>query len=89
MVLIVEVFIGEMWYNILMDGVFVGNLVLLVGIDNLIVKLVMVVVLKFDDDEDVYIFKFIMYFIEFVLKVVVELINFLEFFKMFDGLWKI
>jgi U5 small nuclear ribonucleoprotein component len=86
---IAEVFIGETRYNIPTDGVPAGNLVLLAGIDNSIVKSATVVAPKFDDDEDAYIFKPITHFTESVLKVAVEPINPSELPKMLDGLRKI
>ncbi|TDZ20517.1 Pre-mRNA-splicing factor cwf10 [Colletotrichum orbiculare MAFF 240422] len=84
-----NVFIGESRYNITTDGVPAGNLVLLEGVDNSIVKTATLVPLKLEDDEDVYIFKPITHFTESVLKVAVEPINPSELPKMLDGLRKI
>jgi U5 small nuclear ribonucleoprotein component len=84
-----EVFIAETRYNIPTDGVPAGNLVLLGGIDNSIVKTATVVPSKLEDDEDVFIFKPITHFTESVLKVAVEPINPSELPKMLDGLRKI
>lgn len=84
-----EVFIGETRYNIPTDGVPAGNLVLLSGVDNSIVKSATIVPPKLEDDEDVFIFKPITHFTESVLKVAVEPINPSELPKMLDGLRKI
>lgn len=84
-----EVLIGETRYNIPTDGVPAGNLVLLSGVDNSIVKSATIVPPKLEDDEDVYIFRPITHFTESVLKVAVEPINPSELPKMLDGLRKI
>lgn len=86
---IAEVFIGETRYNIPTDGVPAGNLVLLSGIDNSIVKSATLVPPKLDDNEDAYIFRPVTHFTESVLKVAVEPINPSELPKMLDGLRKI
>ena len=86
---IAEVFIGETRYNIPTDGVPAGNLVLLSGIDNSIVKSATVVPPKLPDNEDAYIFRPITHFTESVLKVAVEPINPSELPKMLDGLRKV
>jgi U5 small nuclear ribonucleoprotein component len=84
-----EVFIAETRYNIPTDGVPAGNLVLLSGVDNSIVKSATILAPKLDNDEDAYIFKPITHFTESVLKVAVEPINPSELPKMLDGLRKI
>ncbi|ETI25957.1 hypothetical protein G647_02734 [Cladophialophora carrionii CBS 160.54] len=76
-------------YNIPVSGVPAGNLVLLSGIDNSIVKTATVVAEKFADDEDAYIFKPIRHFTESVFKVAVEPVNPSELPKMLEGLRKI
>ncbi|KAF5658964.1 elongation factor 2 [Fusarium heterosporum] len=84
-----EVFIGETRYNIPTDGVPAGNLVLLSGVDNSIVKSATILPPKLEDDEDAYIFKPITHFTESVLKVAAEPINPSELPKMLDGLRRI
>ncbi|KAI1821016.1 P-loop containing nucleoside triphosphate hydrolase protein [Xylaria intraflava] len=84
-----NVYIAETRYNVETDGVPAGNLALLSGIDNSIVKTATVVPPKFEDDEDAYIFKPVSHFTESVLKVAVEPINPSELPKMLDGLRKI
>ncbi|KAM3431212.1 hypothetical protein NHJ13734_007391 [Beauveria thailandica] len=84
-----QVFIGETRYNIPTDGVPAGNLVLLGGVDNSIVKTATIVPPTLEDDEDAYIFKPISHFTESVLKVAVEPINPSELPKMLDGLRKV
>ncbi|KFA48897.1 hypothetical protein S40293_02574 [Stachybotrys chartarum IBT 40293] len=84
-----EVFIAETRYNIQTDGVPAGNLVLLSGVDNSIVKSATIVPTRLDNDEDVYIFRPVTHFTESVLKVAVEPINPSELPKMLDGLRKI
>lgn len=86
---VAEVFIAETRYNIPTDGVPAGNLVLLSGVDNSIVKSATIVAPKFDGDEDAFIFQPITHFTESVLKVAVEPINPSELPKMLDGLRKI
>ncbi|UZP46173.1 hypothetical protein NXS19_013985 [Fusarium pseudograminearum] len=86
---IAEVFIGETRYNIPTDGVPAGNLVLLSGVDNSIVKSATILPPKLEDDEDAYIFKPITHFTESVLKVAAEPINPSELPKMLDGLRRI
>ncbi|OCT49199.1 nuclear ribonucleoprotein [Cladophialophora carrionii] len=76
-------------YNIPVSGVPAGNLVLLSGIDNSIVKTATVVAEKFADNEDAYIFKPIRHFTESVFKVAVEPVNPSELPKMLEGLRKI
>ena len=80
-------FIGCSRYNIPTSGVPAGNLVLLSGIDNSIVKTATVVPPNFS--EDLYIFKPIAHFTESVLKVAIEPIAPSELPKMLDGLRKI
>ncbi|KAK9434700.1 Ribosomal protein S5 domain 2-type fold, subgroup [Metarhizium brunneum] len=84
-----QVFIGETRYNIPTDGVPAGNLLLISGVDNSIVKSATIVAPKFEDDEDAYIFKPVTHFTESVLKVAVEPINPSELPKMLDGLRKV
>ena len=84
-----EVMIGETRYNIPTDGVPAGNLVLLGGVDNSIVKTATIVAPQFPEDEDAYIFRPINHFTESVLKIAVEPINPSELPKMLDGLRKI
>ncbi|KAM6537800.1 hypothetical protein FALCPG4_003704 [Fusarium falciforme] len=84
-----EVFIGETRYNIPTDGVPAGNLVLLSGVDNSIVKSATILPPKLEDDEDAYIFRPITHFTESVLKVAAEPINPSELPKMLDGLRRI
>lgn len=86
---IAEVFIPETRYNIPTDGVPAGNLVLLSGIDNSIVKSATVMPPKLQDDEDAFIFRPVVHFTESVLKIAVEPINPSELPKMLDGLRKI
>lgn len=86
---VAEVFIGETRYNIPTDGVPAGNLVLLSGVDNSIVKSATLLAPKLEDDEDAYIFKPITHFTESVLKIAVEPINPSELPKMLDGLRRI
>ncbi|KJZ76975.1 hypothetical protein HIM_03852 [Hirsutella minnesotensis 3608] len=84
-----QVLIAETRYNIPTDGVPAGNLVLLGGIDNSIVKSATVVAPKFEDDEDAHIFRPVSHFTQSVLKVAVEPINPSELPKMLDGLRKV
>ncbi|KAK7404008.1 hypothetical protein QQX98_010235 [Neonectria punicea] len=84
-----QVFIGESRYNIPTDGVPAGNLVLLSGVDNSIVKSATILPPKLEDDEDAYIFRPVTHFTESVLKVAVEPINPSELPKMLDGLRRI
>jgi len=86
---VAEVFIGETRYNIPTDGVPAGNLVLLSGVDNSIVKSATIMPPKLEDDEDAFIFRPVTHFTESVLKVAVEPINPSELPKMLDGLRKI
>jgi U5 small nuclear ribonucleoprotein component len=89
MATISDVWIAETRYNIPIDGVPAGNLVLLGGVDNSIVKTATVVPPSLPDDEEAYIFKPITHFTESVFKVAVEPINPSELPKMLDGLRKI
>ena len=84
-----EVFIAETRYNIPTDGVPAGNLVLLGGVDNSIVKTATILPPKLEDDEDAYIFKPVTHFTQSVLKLAVEPINPSELPKMLDGLRKV
>ncbi|KIW65561.1 hypothetical protein PV04_07811 [Phialophora macrospora] len=76
-------------YNIPVSGVPAGNLVLLSGIENSIVKTATVVAEKYPENEDAYIFKPIRHFTESVFKVAVEPVNPSELPKMLEGLRKI
>lgn len=89
MVTISDVWIAETRYSIPTDGVPAGNLVLLGGVDNSIVKTATLVPPSLPDDEEAYIFKPITHFTESVFKVAVEPINPSELPKMLDGLRKI
>jgi 116 kDa U5 small nuclear ribonucleoprotein component len=80
-------FIGCSRYNIPTSGMPAGNLVLISGIDNSIVKTATVVPPNYA--EDVYIFRPIAHFTESVLKVAIEPISPSELPKMLDGLRKI
>ena len=83
-----EVFIAETRYNIPTDGVPAGNLVLLSGVDNSIVKSATIVPPKLED-EDAYIFRPVTHFTESVLKIAVEPVIPSELPKMLDGLRKV
>lgn len=76
-------------YNITLSGVPAGNLVLLSGISNSIMKTATVVPPTLPNDEDAYIFRPLRHFTESVLKVAVEPINPSELPKMLEGLRKI
>lgn len=89
-----EVLIGNTRYNIATDGVPAGNLVLLGGVDNSIVKSATIVAPKLDvnddgEEEDAYILRPVTHFTESVLKVAIEPTNPSELPKMLDGLRKI
>ncbi|KAH9827473.1 U5 small nuclear ribonucleoprotein component [Teratosphaeria destructans] len=84
-----NVWIAESRYNVPTSGAPAGNLVLLGGVDNSIVKSATIVAPKLPDDEDAYIFKPVSHFFESVFKVAVEPINPSELPKMLDGLRKI
>ncbi|KAE8314110.1 P-loop containing nucleoside triphosphate hydrolase protein [Aspergillus transmontanensis] len=84
-----DTWIAETGYNIMTSGVPAGNLVLLGGVDNSIVKTATIVPLKLEDDEDAYIFKPIRHMTESVFKVAVEPVNPSELPKMLDGLRKV
>ncbi|KAB8230143.1 hypothetical protein ETB97_010156 [Aspergillus alliaceus] len=84
-----DTWIAETAYNITTSGVPAGNLVLLGGVDNSIVKTATIVPLKLDDDEEAYIFKPIRHMTESVFKVAVEPVNPSELPKMLDGLRKV
>lgn len=81
--------IAETRYNVPTSGVPAGNWVLLGGVDNSIVKTATLVPLKFEDNEDAYIFKPINHITESVFKIAVEPINPSELPKMLEGLRKI
>lgn len=84
-----DTWITETRYNIPTSGVPAGNWVLLGGVDNSIVKTATLVPLKFEDDEEAYIFKPIRHMTESVFKVAVEPINPSELPKMLEGLRKV
>lgn len=84
-----ETLIAESRYNVSTSGVPAGNLVLLGGVDNSIVKTATIVAPKLPDNEDAYIFRPVKHFFESVFKVAVEPINPSELPKMLDGLRKI
>jgi 116 kDa U5 small nuclear ribonucleoprotein component len=84
-----ETWIAETRYNITTTGVPAGNWVLLSGVDNSIVKTATLVPLRFENDEDAYIFKPIRHMTESVFKVAIEPINPSELPKMLEGLRKI
>jgi U5 small nuclear ribonucleoprotein component len=81
--------IAESRYQIPVSGIPAGNMVLLGGVDNSIVKTATIISKKLPDDEDAYIFKPIKHYFEPVFKVAVEPINPSELPKMLDGLRKI
>lgn len=90
----VTAMISEVWtansrYNVPISGVPAGNLVLLGGVDNSIVKSATIVAPKFPEDEEAYIFRPVQHFFESVFKVAVEPINPSELPKMLDGLRRI
>ncbi|RAL07483.1 116 kDa U5 small nuclear ribonucleoprotein component [Aspergillus homomorphus CBS 101889] len=84
-----DTWIAETSYSIPTTGVPAGNLVLLGGVDNSIVKTATLVPLRLDDDEDAYIFSPIRHMTESVFKVAVEPVNPSELPKMLDGLRKV
>lgn len=84
-----DTWIAETRYNIPTSGVPAGNWVLLGGVDNSIVKTATLVPLKFEDDEEAYIFKPIRHMTESVFKVAVEPVNPSELPKMLEGLRKV
>lgn len=84
-----DVLISETRYNVPTSGVPAGNLALLGGIDNSIVKTATIVGPKLGDGEEAHIFRPLSHFTESVLKVAVEPINPSELPKMLDGLRKV
>ncbi|KAK5723942.1 hypothetical protein LTR17_013784 [Elasticomyces elasticus] len=85
-----ETWVGESRYNVeVAGGVPAGNLVLLGGVDNSIVKSATIVAEKLPEEEDAFIFRPVKQFFESVFKVAVEPINPSELPKMLDGLRKI
>lgn len=84
-----DTWIAESRYSIPVSGVPAGNLVLLGGVDNSIVKTGTIVAPELPSDEDAYIFRPITHFFESVFKVAVEPVNPSELPKMLDGLRKI
>lgn len=71
------------------DGVGAGNVVLLGGIDNSIVKTATVTSVLKSDEEELYIFSPIKHMTQSVLKIAVEPIQPSELPKMLDGLRKV
>ena len=84
-----DTWIAETRYQVPVSGVPAGNMVLLGGVDNSIVKTATLVPKTTVGDEAIYIFKPIKHFTESVFKVAVEPINPSELPKMLDGLRKI
>ncbi|KAL4902486.1 hypothetical protein BDW74DRAFT_157873 [Aspergillus multicolor] len=84
-----DTWIAETRYNIPTSGVTAGNLVLLGGVDNSIVKTATLVSAKFEDDEEAHIFKPVRHMSESVFKVAVEPVNPSELPKMLEGLRKV
>ncbi|KAI9886198.1 MAG: Cyclin-dependent kinases regulatory subunit (Cell division control protein cks1) [Watsoniomyces obsoletus] len=84
-----DVWIAETRYQVPVSGVPAGNLVLLGGVDNSIVKTATLVPKRIPDEDAVYIFTPIKHFTESVFKVAVEPINPSELPKMLDGLRRI
>ncbi|EAW15076.1 116 kDa U5 small nuclear ribonucleoprotein component [Aspergillus clavatus NRRL 1] len=84
-----DTWIAETCYNIPTSGVSAGNLVLLGGVENSIVKTATIVPIKFEDDEEAHIFRPIRHMTESVFKVAVEPVNPSELPKMLDGLRKV
>ncbi|PNS17976.1 U5 small nuclear ribonucleoprotein component [Sphaceloma murrayae] len=84
-----DTWLAESRYNIPVSGVPAGNLVLLGGVDNSIVKTATIVASELPSNEDAYIFSPVTHFFESVFKVAVEPVNPSELPKMLDGLRKI
>lgn len=84
-----DTWIAESRYNIPTSGVTAGNLVLLGGVDNSIVKTATLASTKFEDDEEAHIFKPIRHMTESVFKIAVEPVNPSELPKMLEGLRKV
>ncbi|KAK5113052.1 hypothetical protein LTR62_003631 [Meristemomyces frigidus] len=84
-----SVSIAESRYAVPVSGIPAGNLCLLSGITNSIVKTATLVAPILPEEEDAYIFKPLTHFFESVFKVAVEPINPSELPKMLDGLRKI
>ncbi|PYH46693.1 116 kDa U5 small nuclear ribonucleoprotein component [Aspergillus saccharolyticus JOP 1030-1] len=84
-----DAWIAETAYSIPTTGVPAGNLVLLGGVDNSIVKTATIVPLQLDQNEDAYVFNSIRHMSESVFKVAVEPVNPSELPKMLDGLRKV
>lgn len=84
-----DTWLAESRYNIPVSGVPAGNLVLLGGVDNSIVKTATIVAPELPANEDAYIFSPVTHFFESVFKVAVEPVNPSELPKMLDGLRKI
>ncbi|KAL4940496.1 hypothetical protein BDV06DRAFT_213412 [Aspergillus oleicola] len=82
-----DVWIAETRYNIPTSGVTAGNLVLLGGVDNSIVKTATLV--SNFEDEEAHIFKPVRHMTESVFKVAVEPVNPSELPKMLEGLRKV
>ncbi|KAL4798145.1 P-loop containing nucleoside triphosphate hydrolase protein [Aspergillus venezuelensis] len=81
-----DVWIAETRYNIPTSGVTAGNLVLLGGVDNSIVKSATLVS---NFDEEAHIFRPVRHMTESVFKVAVEPVNPSELPKMLEGLRKV
>ena len=84
-----DTWIAETCYDLPTSGVPAGNWVLLGGVDNSIVKTATIVPLRFEDDEEAFIFKPIRHITDSVFKVAVEPVNPSELPKMLEGLRKI
>ncbi|KAI9828933.1 MAG: hypothetical protein M1826_005856 [Phylliscum demangeonii] len=84
-----DVWIAEARYQVPTSGVPAGNMVLLGGVDNSIVKTATLVPRSIEGDEHVYTFSPIKHFTESVLKVAVEPIKPSELPKMLDGLRRV
>ncbi|OJI97729.1 hypothetical protein ASPVEDRAFT_59378 [Aspergillus versicolor CBS 583.65] len=84
-----DTWIPETRYNMPTNGVTAGNMVLLGGVDNSIVKTATLASTKFEDDEEAHIFKPIRHMTESVFKIAVEPVNPSELPKMLEGLRKV
>jgi len=84
-----ETWLAEARYQVPVSGVPAGNLALLGGVDNSIVKTATIVASQLPDNEEAYIFRPIKHFFESVFKVAVEPLNPSELPKMLEGLRKI
>lgn len=84
-----DTWIPETRYNMPTNGVTAGNMVLLGGVDNSIVKTATLASTNFEDDEEAHIFKPIRHMTESVFKIAVEPVNPSELPKMLEGLRKV